>query len=63
MSASDRYLWGETKADRIRITDHIILTGLATPPEAEGGILYRDSATGKLMLCADSTNFETVTSS
>ena len=56
MSADDRYLWGTTKADRVRVMEHIILTGQSTAPaDIEEGILYRDSSTGKLKLCADGT--------
>jgi hypothetical protein len=62
MSADDRYLWGTTKSDRIRVMEHVILTGQSSPPDAEEGILYRDASTGKLKLCADGTNYETVTS-
>lgn len=63
MSADDRYLWGTTKIGRVRVMEHIILTGQASPPDVEEGILYRDAASGKLKLCADGTNWQTVTSS
>ena len=62
MSNRTRYLWGHTMVQKLRVTQHIIMEGQTSVPTAEGGILYRDSATGKLKLCADSTNYETVTS-
>ena len=63
MSDTTRYLWGETKIDKVRVMEYIVLTGQSSAPTAEEGLLYRDSATGKLKLCADGTNYETVTSS
>jgi len=63
MSTTTRYLWGETKCDKIRVLEHIVLAGQASAPTAEGGLLFRDSSSGKLKLCADGTNYETVTSS
>ncbi len=56
MSDADRYLWGTTKANRVRLMDFIDLEAQASAPDPYPGRLYRDS-TGQLQLCEDGTNY------
>lgn len=53
---ADRYFWGTTKMDKVRIRKYIDFDVQAEAPVAKQGRLYVD-ATGHLLICNDGTSF------
>lgn len=53
---ADRYFWGTTKMDKVRIRKYIDFDLQDAAPVAKQGRLYVD-ATGNLLICNDGTSF------
>jgi hypothetical protein len=56
---ADRYFWGTTKMDKVRVRKYLDLDPQASEPAVSQGRLYVDSD-GKLRICNDGTSFELV---
>lgn len=54
-----RYLWGQTKADKLKVMDYVDLTAQTSSPTAATGRMYLDNF-GQINVCVDGTDWATV---